>query len=42
VTLAAVALDAGFTDQSHFTRVFTRLVGVTPAAFRREQRRSAP
>jgi len=39
-TLAAIALDAGFTDQSHFTRVFTRLIGITPAVFRREQRRS--
>lgn len=39
-TLAVIALDAGFTDQSHFTRVFTRVIGITPAAFRREQRRS--
>jgi AraC family transcriptional regulator len=40
-TLAEIALDAGFTDQSHFSRVFTRLVGVTPGVFRREQGRSA-
>lgn len=34
-SLAEIALDTGFTDQPHFTRVFTRLVGVTPGAFRR-------
>jgi AraC family transcriptional regulator len=33
--LAEVALEAGFTDQSHFTRVFTRALGVTPGEFRR-------
>jgi len=38
-TLAGIALDAGFTDQSHFTRVFKRLIGTTPAVFRREHRR---
>jgi AraC-like DNA-binding protein len=32
--LVEVALDAGFTDQSHFTKTFKRLMGVTPAAFR--------
>jgi AraC family transcriptional regulator len=38
LSLAEIALDAGFTDQSHFTRVFKRLMGTTPAVFRREQR----
>jgi AraC family transcriptional regulator len=33
--LAAIALDAGFSDQSHFTRVFKRLTGQTPGAWRR-------
>jgi AraC family transcriptional regulator len=33
-TLAQIALRAGFADQSHFTRTFKRLLGVTPAAFR--------
>ena len=33
--LAAIALDAGFADQSHFTRTFKRLTGLTPAAYRR-------
>jgi AraC-like DNA-binding protein len=34
VPLVQVALDAGFTDQSHFTKTFKRHMGVTPAAFR--------
>ncbi|MDH6230505.1 AraC-like DNA-binding protein [Mesorhizobium soli] len=33
-TLAEVALACGFSDQSHFTRVFTRLVGASPGAWR--------
>jgi AraC-like DNA-binding protein len=32
--LASVALVAGFADQSHFTRVFKRVTGLTPGAFR--------
>jgi AraC family transcriptional regulator len=32
--LANIALDAGFADQSHFTRVFKQVTGVTPGAFR--------
>jgi AraC family transcriptional regulator len=32
--LSAVALNAGFYDQPHFTNVFRRLVGVTPAEYR--------
>lgn len=41
--LAQVALMAGFSDQSHFTRRFRRHVGCTPANFARERgrRRSA-
>jgi AraC-like DNA-binding protein len=31
--IAQVALDMGFADQSHFTRVFKRLVGGTPAQY---------
>jgi AraC family transcriptional regulator len=30
-----VALTCGFADQSHLTRVFTRMVGLSPAAWRR-------
>jgi AraC family transcriptional regulator len=37
--LVEIALDAGFTDQSHFTKTFKRLMGVTPAAFRYLHRR---
>ena len=32
--LADVAVSAGFADQSHLTRVFKRVTGVTPSAFR--------
>lgn len=31
--LAQIAGTAGFTDQSHFTRTFKRLMGITPAAY---------
>jgi len=35
LSLLDVALDCGFADQSHLTRVFTRMVGVSPGAWRR-------
>ena len=34
--LAQIALDAGFADQSHFTRTFRKATGMTPTTFRRE------
>ncbi len=34
-SLAEIALACGFADQSHFTRVFTRMVGCPPGAWRR-------
>jgi AraC family transcriptional regulator len=34
-SLLDVALGCGFADQSHLTRVFTRIVGVSPGAWRR-------
>jgi AraC family transcriptional regulator len=37
--LAAIAVDAGFTDQSHFTRLFRRTYGFTPADYRRTSQR---
>jgi len=38
-TLAEIALDAGFSDQSHFHRVFRRLTGTSPAGYRGVERR---
>ena len=32
--LADIALDAGFVDQSHFTKIFKHHTGLTPARFR--------
>lgn len=37
--IAEIATEAGFADQSHFTRLFRRYVGTTPARFREEARR---
>ncbi|HUP60592.1 MAG TPA: AraC family transcriptional regulator [Thermoanaerobaculia bacterium] len=38
VPLTTVAAEAGFADQSHFTRTFKRLLGVSPAEYRRRLR----
>lgn len=38
-TLAEIALAAGFSDQSHFSKTFKRLTGLTPARFRAAFRR---
>ena len=38
--LATVAFETGFADQSHFTRTFHRLVGITPREYRRLHFRS--
>ncbi|KWV58507.1 AraC family transcriptional regulator [Rhizobium altiplani] len=35
IPLSEVAISCGFADQSHFTRVFTNLVGTTPGSWRR-------
>jgi len=35
--LSEIAMSAGFANQSHFTRVFSSLVGVSPGAWRREE-----
>jgi AraC-like DNA-binding protein len=37
--LARLSLDLGFSSQSHFTRLFSGLTGLTPHQFRRAQRR---
>lgn len=34
--LAAIAVECGFADQSHFTRVFKKMMETTPAQFRRD------
>jgi AraC-like DNA-binding protein len=39
--LAEIASSAGFADQSHFTRVFRRHVGTTPARYRAQARSRA-
>lgn len=39
VPIVDLALAAGFSSQAHFTRVFHRLIGTTPAAYRRARAR---
>ena len=34
-TIAEVALDTGFCDQSHFVRCFKKIVGMTPASYQK-------
>jgi AraC family transcriptional regulator len=36
LSLAEIAIAAGFANQSHFTRVFSTLVGVSPGVRRRD------
>jgi len=36
--LAAIATRAGFSDQSHFTRLFKQRIGATPARYRQQTR----
>jgi AraC family transcriptional regulator len=38
LSIAEVACQCGFSHQEHLTRIFGRLVGVTPAAYRRSVR----
>ena len=38
--LATIAMEAGFSDQAHFTRLFKRQVGTTPARYREETQRN--
>jgi AraC family transcriptional regulator len=37
IPLAAIALQCGFSEQSHFTRVFSRAAGATPAKWRKDK-----
>jgi AraC family transcriptional regulator len=41
ISMADLAVAAGFYDQGHFSRTFKRLVGITPSAYRRRYRRVA-
>ena len=34
--LSEIAMSAGFANQSHFTRVFSSVVGVSPGVWRRD------
>jgi len=38
--LSAIALEAGFADQSHMTRLFSRYFGITPGAYRDAMRQT--
>lgn len=40
LTLASIALDLGFSSQSHFTRMFSDLTGMTPAKYRKQIKRT--
>jgi AraC family transcriptional regulator len=41
LSLSEIAISAGFANQSHFTRVFSSVVGVSPGTWRREAQGSA-
>jgi AraC family transcriptional regulator len=36
LSLSEIAVSAGFANQSHFTKVFSAQVGISPAAWRRQ------
>jgi AraC-like DNA-binding protein len=36
-SLTTVAAETGFSDQAHFTRVFRKVVGATPASWKRSR-----
>ncbi len=42
VSPAQAALETGFSDQSHFTHRFSRLLGLTPGAYRDSAERTRP
>ncbi len=38
MTVAEIASNCGFTDQSHYTKTFRRILGITPGLWRRKMR----
>jgi len=40
VSLASIALDLGFASQSHFTRLFSHMTGMTPAKYQKSFKRT--
>jgi transcriptional regulator GlxA family with amidase domain len=36
LTLSQIAMACGFYDQAHFTRIFSRIMGVSPLRYRRQ------
>ena len=36
-SIADIALECGFADQSHFTRVFSKMLAISPGAWRRQR-----
>lgn len=36
--IADIALQCGFSDQAHMTRIFTKIIGLSPGAWRRHHR----
>jgi AraC family transcriptional regulator len=38
MSLIDIALDCGFSSHSHMSRLFRKMVGVTPSAYRRSVR----
>lgn len=39
-SLVAIAMECGFSDQAHLTKLFRRVVGVSPGAWRRTHGRA--
>jgi len=35
--ILSIAIDCGFSDQSHFTQVFVKTTGITPSKYRKEE-----
>ncbi|MBD2465228.1 helix-turn-helix transcriptional regulator [Oscillatoria sp. FACHB-1407] len=38
MTISEIALECGFSNQSHFTRRFRQLTGITPKVYRNQQK----